>query len=57
MKKHGKLTSLNAVMDKKRIASSQHVFSTYERISYETRIKKKQRTLDEMLHKMNAKKK
>jgi len=39
MKKQGKLTSLNAVMDKKRIASSQHVFSTYEVYSV-TNIKK-----------------
>jgi len=42
---------MKALMDKKRTIASQHVFSAYEVISHETKVKKKQRTLDEMLQK------
>jgi len=51
MKKLGKLASLNALMDKKRAIGQQHILSAYEVISHDTKVKKKQRTLDEMLRK------
>jgi len=49
-KKIAKLARLQALSEKKRVISSRHFSDAQEMVLESTRVKRKQRTLDEMLH-------
>lgn len=49
IKKLSKTASLNALLDKKRAITREHLIEAHQTILEETKVRRKQRTLDEML--------